>query len=201
VTSVARPGGNITGIAADAGSEIWGKRLQIIKEAIPSASKVVYLGMRTEWETRTTELSEAGRRLEILVIGVPLQESTPFEDQLVFSKIAQKQPSAIIVSDMPDLLFQLQSIVEFINKSRVPTIYPYREYAERGGLMAYASDPTELGSRVAGDVHQILYGTRPGDIPIYQPTKFELVINLKTANALDLTIPPLLLARADEVIE
>ena len=200
-TGLARPGGNITGITVDAGSEIWGKRLQIIKETVSSASKVVYLGMRAEWEARTTELSEAGRRLEISVIGVPLQESTPFEYQRVFAKIAQEQPSAIIVSDIPDLLPQLQSIVESVEKSRVPTIYPYREYVERGGLMAYASDLTELGRRAADDVHQILNGAKPRDIPIYQPTKFEFVINLKTANALGLTIPPLILGLANEVIE
>jgi len=200
-TSLARPGGNITGITVDAGSEIWGKRLQIIKETVPSASKVVYLGMRAEWEGRTTELSEAGRQLEISVIGVPLQESTPFEYQRVFAKIAQEQPSAIIVSDIPDLLSNSQSIVESVEKSRVPTMYPYRSYVELGGLMAYASDLTELGRRVADDVHQILNGAKPGDIPIYQPTRFEFVINLKTANALGLTIPPAILARADEVIE
>ena len=200
-TSLARPGGNITGITVDAGSEIWGKRLQIIKETVPSASKVVYLGMRAEWEARTAELSEAGRQLEISVIGVPLQQSTPFEYQRVFAKIAQEQPSAIIVSDIPDLLANSQSIVESVEKSRVPTMYPYRSYVERGGLMAYASDLTELGRRVADDVHQILNGAKPGDIPIYQPTKFEFVINLKTANALGLTIPPSILARADEVIE
>ena len=199
VTSLARPGGNITGVTVDAGSEIWGKRLQIIKETVPSASKVVYLGMRADWEARITELSEAGRQLEVSVIGVPLQESTPY--QRVFAKIAQEPPGAIIVSDISELLAHGQSIVEFVEKSRVPTMYSHRRYVEWGGLMAYASDPTELGRRVADDVHQILNGATPSDIPIYQPTKFEFVINLKTANALGLTIPPAILARADEVIE
>ena len=138
-TSLARPGGNITGITIDAGSEIWGKRLQIIKETVPSASKVVYLGMHADWEFRTTELSEASRQLEISVIGVPLQEFTPFEYQRVFAKIAQEQASAIIVSDISDLLAHVESIVESVEKSRVPTIYPHRSYVERGGLMAYAS--------------------------------------------------------------
>jgi putative tryptophan/tyrosine transport system substrate-binding protein len=201
VASLTRPGGNITGITVDAGSEIWGKRLQIIKETVPSASKVVYLGMRTEWEARTTELSEAGRQLEISVISVPLQESTPFEYQRVFAKIAHEQPSAIIVSDMSDLLAHARLIVESIERSRVPTMFPYRVYVEQGGLMAYASELTDLVRRVADDVHQILNGANPGDIPIYQPTKFEFVINLKTANALGLTIPPAILARADEVIQ
>jgi putative ABC transport system substrate-binding protein len=201
VTSLARPGGNITGVTVDAGSEIWGKRLQIIKETVPSASKVVYLGMRADWEARITELSEAGRQLEISVIGVPLQESTPFEYQRVFAKIAQEQPGAIIVSDISDLFALGRSIVEFVEKSRVPTMYSHRVYVEWGGLMAYASDPTELARRVADDVHQILYGAKPRDIPIYQPNKFEFVINLKTANALGLTIPPAILARANEVVE
>jgi putative ABC transport system substrate-binding protein len=200
-TSLARPGGNVTGITVEAGSGIWGKRLQIIKETVPSASKVVYLGMRAEWEFRTTELLEAGRQLEISVIGVPLQESTPIEFQRVFAKIAQEQPSAIIVSDLPDLLSYVQLIVEFVEKSRVPTIYPHRSYVERGGLMAYASDRAELGRRAADDVHQILNGAKPGDIPFYLPTKFELVINLNTAKSLGLTIPQSVLLLADEVIE
>jgi putative ABC transport system substrate-binding protein len=202
VASLTRPGGNITGITVDAGREIWGKRLQIIKETVPSASKVVYLGMRGDWEARTTELSEAGRQLEISVIGVPLQEPTPFEYQRVFAKIAQEgSSSAIIVSDMSDLLAHVRLIVESIERSRVPTMFPYRAYVEQGGLMAYASELTDLVRRVADDVHQILNGANPGDIPIYQPTKFEFVINLKTANALGLTVPPSILARADEVIE
>ena len=157
--------------------------------------------MRTEREARTTELSEAGRQLEISVINVPLQESAPFEYQRVFAKIAQEQPSAIIVSSMSDLLAHARLIVESIERSRVPTMFPYRAYVEQGGLMAYASELTDLVRRVADDVHQILNGANPGDIPIYQPTKFEFVINLKTANALGLTIPPAILARADEVIE
>ena len=92
-------------------------------------------------------------------------------------------------------------IVELVEKSRLPAIYPWRDYVEAGGLMAYASDDRELWRRMADDVHQILNGAKPGDIPIYQPTKFDLVINLKAAKALGLTIPLILLATADEVIE
>ena len=92
-------------------------------------------------------------------------------------------------------------IVELVEKSRLPAIYAYREYVEAGGLMAYGVDLGELGRRMADDVHQILNGAKPGDIPIYRPTKYEFVINLKAAKALGLTIPPLLLATADEVIE
>jgi putative tryptophan/tyrosine transport system substrate-binding protein len=100
-----------------------------------------------------------------------------------------------------DIAAYYQLILELVEKSRLPAMYEWREYVEAGGLMAYASDLGELGRRIANDVHEILNGAKPGDIPIYQPTKFELVINLKTANALGLTMPPALLARADEVVE
>jgi putative tryptophan/tyrosine transport system substrate-binding protein len=105
------------------------------------------------------------------------------------------------VSGLGDLYAYLQLIVELIEKSRLPAIYPWRDAVELGGLMAYESDLGELWRRMADDVHQILNGARPDDIPIYQPTKFEFVINLKAAKALGLTLPPSLLAAADEVVE
>jgi len=201
-TSLARPSGNITGVTVDAGSEIWGKRLQILKEAVPSASKAAFLAMRTQWEgAYGQELREAGRRLQISVIDMSLQVSTPSEYQHVFATIAQERPDAIIVSSRATLFPYRQLIVELVEKSRLPAIYPVRDYVELGGLMAYGSDLRELGQRMGNDVHRILNGAKPGDIPIYQPTKFELVINLKTAQALGLTVPPSILARADEVIE
>jgi putative tryptophan/tyrosine transport system substrate-binding protein len=131
-----------------------------------------------------------------------LQESTPSEYQRVFAEIAHQRPDAIMISDIVgDLFPYLQLIVELIKKSRLPAIYGNREYVEAGGLMAYGVDTGEAGRRMADDVHQILNGTKPGDIPIYQSTRFALVINLKTAKALGLIIPPTLLASADEVIE
>jgi putative ABC transport system substrate-binding protein len=111
------------------------------------------------------------------------------------------QPDAIIVDSDGSLIPYRQSIVELVEKSRLPAIYPWREYAEVGGLMAYAADLPELARRIADDLHQILNGAKPADIPIFRPTKFELVINLKAAKALGLTIPSSLLALADEVIE
>ena len=105
------------------------------------------------------------------------------------------------MSSIGDLWPYRQLIVELVEKSRLPAIYPYRDYVELGGLMAYASDFGELGRRMADDVHEILNGAKPSDIPIYQPTKFQFIINLKAANTLGLTIPPALLATADEVIE
>ena len=106
-----------------------------------------------------------------------------------------------MVSGEGDLYANRQLIAELAEKNRLPTMCPYRDYVEAGGLMAYAVDLAELLRRMADDVHQILKGAKPADIPIYQPTNFELLINLKTANALGLTLPPALLSRADEIIE
>jgi putative tryptophan/tyrosine transport system substrate-binding protein len=199
-TSLARPGGNITGVTAY-GRETWGKCLQILKEAVPSASRTAFLAMRTEWEGEVAELLDAGRKLQISVIGMPLQESTQPEYQRVFAEIAQDRPDAILVGARAELFPFRQLILGLVEKSRLPAIYPFREYVELGGLMAYEGDLGELGRRMADDMHEILNGANPGDIPIYQPTKFEFLINLKTAKALGLAMPPALLARADEVIE
>ena len=130
-----------------------------------------------------------------------LQEATPSEVQRLFAEIARQRPDSVIVSAAPEFLPYRQLIVELAEKNRLPAMHPYRDYVEAGGLMAYQADQGELGRRMADDVHEILNGAKPGDIPIYQPTKFELVINLKTAKALGITMPPALLATADEVIE
>ena len=204
--SLARPGGNVTGIGVDVGFEIYGKRVQILKEAVPSVSKVAVLDMRTEWASadgyqRREELRKAAQLLEISLIDTLLEASTPSEYQRVFAEIAQNRPDAIIVMGPGELFASRQLIVQMIEKSRLPAIYAWRAYVEAGGLMAYGTDFPELWRRLADDVHQILNGAKPGDIPIYQPTKFALVINLKAAKALGLTIPPTMLATADEVIE
>lgn len=201
VTSLARPGGNITGVTVQAGSEINGKRLQILKEAVPAASKVAYLTVHPYWEGDAKNLLEPSRQLQIAVVGMLLDESIPSEYQRVFAEIAQNRPDAIFVDGRADLTAYRRLIVELVNKSRLPAIYPWRDYAEAGGLMAYGGDLGEVGRRMADEVHQILNGTKPSDIPIYQPTKYELVINLNAAKALGLTIPPALLATADEIIE
>ena len=130
-----------------------------------------------------------------------LQEATPSEIHHVFAEIAPDPPGAIMVAGIGELIPHRQLIVELVEKSRLPAMYGLRDYVEAGGLMAYGGDHAEHGRRMANDVHQILNGAKPGDIPIYQSSKFELVINLKAAQALDLTIPPTLLGTADEVIE
>jgi putative ABC transport system substrate-binding protein len=202
VTSLGRPGGNLTGISFDAGIEIWGKRLQMLKEAIPSTAKAAFLGMREGWEGSSGQvLRDAGGRLGISLVFMLPQQGTPSEIESVFAAMEQQRPDVVLVSGEGDLYAHRQLIVDLIEKNRLPAIYPYRDYVEAGGLMAYAPDLAELLRRMADDVHQILKGAKPGDIPIYQPTKLELLINLKTAKALGLAVPPTLLARADEVIE
>ena len=202
VTSLARPGGNLTGITLDAGIEIWGKRLQMLKEAIPSTTKAAFLGMRDGWEGSSGQvLREVSGRLGISLVFMLPQEGTPSEIGRVFAAIQQQRPDAVLVSGEGDLYANRQLIAELAEKNRLPAMFPYRDYVEAGGLMAYAVDLAELLRRMADDVHQILKGAKPGDIPIYQATKFELLINLKTAKALGLTLPPALLTLAAEIIE
>jgi putative tryptophan/tyrosine transport system substrate-binding protein len=202
VTSLGRPGGNLTGITLDAGIEIWGKRLAILKEAIPSTAKAAFVGMREGWEgTSGQVLRDAGGRLGISLTFMLPQKGTPSEIERVFAEMEQQRPDAVLVSGEGDLYANRILIAELAVKTRLPTICPYRDYVEAGALMGYAVDLAELLRRMADDVHQILKGAKPGDIPIYQPTKFELLINLKTAKTLGLTLPSTLLASAAEVIE
>jgi putative tryptophan/tyrosine transport system substrate-binding protein len=202
VTNLARPGGNITGITLDAGIEIWGKRLEILKEAIPLMAKAAFLGMRDGWDGSSGQfLRDASARLGISLISMVPQTGTPSEIERAFTTMWQQRPDAVLVSGEGDLYAHRRLIAELAEKNRLPVMCPYRDYVEAGGLMAYTVDLAELLKRMADDVHQILNGTKPGNIPIYQPTKFELLINLKTAKALDLALSPALLARAAELIE
>ena len=202
VTNLNRPGGNLTGITLDAGIEIWGKRLEFLKEAIPSMTRAVFLGMRGGWEGAAAQgLRDAAARLGISLVFVFPQEGKPAEIERVFAAIAKQRPDAVLVSGEGDLYANRQLIAELALKKRLATICPYRDYVEAGALMGYALDLSELFRRMADDVHNILKGARPGDIPIYQASKFEMLINLKTARALGLTLPQSLLARADQVIE
>jgi putative tryptophan/tyrosine transport system substrate-binding protein len=202
LTSLSRPGGNLTGITLDPGIEIWGKRLEILKEGIPSTAKAAFLGMREGWEGSSEQvLRDAAGGLGISLVFMLPQNGTPSEIERVFAAMEQQRPDAVLVSGEGDLYANRQLIAELAEKHRLPVMCPYRDYVEAGGLMAYAVDLAELLRRMADDVHQILTGAKPGDIPIYQPIKFELLVNLKTAKALSLTLPHALLARAAEVIE
>jgi putative tryptophan/tyrosine transport system substrate-binding protein len=202
VKSLARPGGNVTGVSIDAGIEVYGKQLQILKEAIPSVAKVAFLTSRGTWDgTAGRELRKAGERLGVSLTGILPPEVNPAQLRRAFAEIAQQGLDAVVVGGEGTFLANRGVIVELAGEYRVAAQYPYRDYVEQGGLMAYAPDLGELAQRLADDVHRILHGAKPGDLPVYQPTKFELVINLKTAEALGLTLPPSILGRADEVIE
>jgi len=202
VTKLSRPGGNITGITLDPGIEVWGKRLEILKEAIPSTAKAAFLGMRGGWEGSSGQvLRDAASRLGISLLFTLPEKGTPAEIERAFAEIEQQRPDALLVSGEGDLYANRQLIAELSVKTRLPAMCPYRDHVEAGALMGYAVDLAELLRRMADDVHQILKGAKPGDIPIYQPTKFELLINLKTAKTLGLTLPREVLTRADELIE
>jgi ABC-type uncharacterized transport system substrate-binding protein len=201
LTSLAHPGGNLTGVSVDAGVEIVAKRLQILTEAIPRATKVTYL-LSTAWDQRT-ELSyrESGRSLGIELTGNFLPEVDDTQLRRSFAETARQQFDAAVVDEGGSFLAHRALIAELAEKYRIPVLYPYRDYVDLGGLMTCAPDLSELAQRLAHDVHQILGGAKPGDIPFYQPTKLQLLVNLKTAKSLGLDLPPALIARADEVVE
>ena len=202
VASLARPGGNLTGITLDPGIEIWGKRLELLKEAVPSTTRTAFLGMREGWEGSFGQaMRDFASRLGISLISMLPNGGTIAEIERVFAEMAEHRPDAVLITGEGDLYANRQLIAALAQKYRMPTMCPYRDYVDAGGLMAYTVDLAELLRRMARDVQQVLNGTKPGEIPIYQPTKFELLINQKTAKLLGLTLPPTLLSRADEMIE
>jgi putative tryptophan/tyrosine transport system substrate-binding protein len=203
VANLAHPGGNITGFSVDAGPEIGTKRLELLKEAFPSTSRVGFLARPGPAGNPYVKLlKEAARSLGILLLN-PRLEGTLQETEYrrVFEAIAQEHADALYVGIDPENIANRRLIVELAEKNRLPTIYPYREFVEVGGLMAYAVDLLDMFTRVAGYIDQILKGASPGDIPIYQAAKFELVANIKAAKAIGVTLPPALVLRANEVIE
>jgi len=203
VANIARPGGNITGVSVEAGLEIWGKRVQILHEVVPTASKVGFLGSRQLWSQPNTDaLRQAAQLLGISLLGPPLE--SPIQDEeyrRVLAAMAQEHVDGVIIADQPENTNYRQLIVDLVRTAKLPTIFPVREYFEVGALMAYGPSATDFYRRLAGYIDQILKGAHPGDLPIYLESKFDLLINLKTAKALGITIPPSLLVRADEVIE
>jgi putative ABC transport system substrate-binding protein len=204
VDSLARPGGNITGICTDSGPEVIGKRLELLREAVPRMSKAGFLASRRVWEGPfgIAALQPAAERMGISIIGPPLEGALrEAEYRRVFDVLRQSRPDAVIVGDQAENLTNARLIAELAAMSRLPTIYTYREQVDAGGLMAYAPDLLDIYRRAAGYVDQILKGAKPGEVPIYLADRFELVVNVKAAKAIGLTIPPSLLMRADEVIE
>jgi putative ABC transport system substrate-binding protein len=202
VASLARPGSNITGVSVDTGIEIVGKRLQMLKEAAPAAQKVGYLELGGLHETAAGPvLADASQKLGISVVVIPLRESTRDEYLRIFAEMAEHRIDAVLLSDQGEALAYRQLIVELAQKNRMPTMCADADFVDVGGLMAYAADPDAVFRAMADDVHQILAGTKPETIPVVQPTKFELSVNLNTAAALGLVVPRALLAAANRVIE
>jgi ABC-type uncharacterized transport system substrate-binding protein len=200
VTNLARPGGNITGVSVDAGLELWEKRLQLFREVVPTISKLAIVGIAKNPEAAA--MQETTEKAGIGVAGpFFMNKGTDDEYREVFATISQSGANALFVGGNAELVTKRQLIAELASKHRLPAIYAYPVFVEAGGLMSYGTDLMEIMRRAARDVDQILGGANPGNIPYYQPTKFELVINLKAAKEIGLTVPEPLLARADEVIE
>jgi putative ABC transport system substrate-binding protein len=198
--SLARPGGNVTGLGLLI-PEVSAKGLALLKEGVPALTEVAVF-----WNAANSVNSIVLRDVEVAAraIGLalhPQQVREPKDFEPAFIAIIQERPNGLLV--LADaLLYQYKSqIVDFTIRAQLPAIFPFREFPELGGLMSYGPSLPDTFRMAANYVDKILKGAKPADLPIEQPTKFQFVINLKTANALGLTVPPTLLARADEVIE
>jgi putative ABC transport system substrate-binding protein len=203
VPSLAYPGGNITGISIEVGVEMMGKHLEVFHEMVPSASRIAWLASPRWWDSPdAAALREAAQRLKISIVRPPF--AAPFDEEQyrrVFAAMAQDGVDGLLVNGQPENITNRQLIVALAEKARLPALYSYRQFADVGGLMAYGPDLSEVSRLAADQVGRILQGAKAGDIPFYQPTKLELVINLEAAKALGIEVPRSLLARADEVIE
>jgi ABC-type uncharacterized transport system substrate-binding protein len=203
VTSLARPGGNVTGLSS-LGSELVAKRLELLKQAVPGVSRVAVLwhpgalGERTE-KDMLKEAEVAARALGVRLQFVEARGPADFDR--AFSDMTRARVDALTLLTSTMFLSERRRLVALAAKHRLPAVYPWRDVVDAGGLMSYGPDLADLFRRAATYVDKILKGAKPGDLPVEQPTKFELVINLKTAKALGLTIPQSLLQRADEVIQ
>jgi len=200
VASLARPGGNITGLTILA-PELSGKRLELLKEAVPKATRVAFL-----WNSANPaqgllwkESQAAAQELRLQLQSLEVRSSNDFEN--AFEAALMERAQALITAPEPLINTHLKRIVEFAAKNRLPAMYAGPEVVDAGGLMSYAPDYTHQYRRAATYVDKILKGAKPGDLPIEQPTKFEFVINLKTAKQIGLTIPQSILYRADKVIK
>ncbi|HEU5297828.1 MAG TPA: ABC transporter substrate-binding protein [Burkholderiaceae bacterium] len=199
VASLARPGGNVTGMTFLVGPEIASKQLQLLKELVPSASRVAVLANPTNRSHRAYVID-----LKAHASGVLLQEMEVSKaDQLepAFAAMAGARADALLVLTDSMFLGQRQRIVELATQRRLPALYSQREYVDAGGLASYGPSLMEMSRRAATHADKILRGTKPGDIPVEQPTKFELVVNLKSAQAIGLSPPKSLRLRADQLIE
>jgi putative ABC transport system substrate-binding protein len=200
VESLARPGGNVTGIT-NLARELGGKRLELLKEAVPKIARVAVL-YDPAAPSPALEVKEvlpvAARALRLTLQPWEVRSADAFER--VFAALSKERPDGLYLTEAPLMFANQKRTIGFALKSLLPSVYSRREDVEAGGLMSYAADETESYRRVAIYVDRILKGAKPGDLPVEKPTKFEFIINLKTAKQIGLTIPQSLLARADKVI-
>jgi putative ABC transport system substrate-binding protein len=204
VTSLARPGDNVTGLSLSPAPEIVGKRLELLTQAVPGLSRVAVFWQPGGVPERSEQAILKGADVAARALGVRLQiveARGPADFDRAFSDVTRARAGALIL--LPSTMFfnERRRLVDLSAKHRLPAVYLVREFVDAGGLMAYGPDIADLYRRAATYVDRILKGTKPADLPVEQPTKFELVINLKTAKALGLTIPPSVLGRADQVIQ
>ena len=200
VASLARPGGNVTGLSTLT-PDLGGKRLQLVKELLPGVSRVAVLWNAANPYTAllVREIEAAARTLRVQIQSLEVRGPDDFQN--VLPTAISGGAGALVVVDDPLTVSSRTWIVSFAAQHRLPAMYGFREFAEAGGLMAFGANLADLYRRAPVYVDKILKGAKPADLPVEQPAKFDLVINLKTAKALGLTIPPSLLARADQVIE
>jgi putative ABC transport system substrate-binding protein len=203
VTSLARPGGNVTG-SSNLSPELVGKSLELLTQAVPGVSRVAALWQPGALGERTEKDMLKGAEAAARAVGMRLQfveARGPADFDRAFSDMTTARAGALTV--LPSGMFssELRRLVDLAAKNRLPAVFPFRWFADAGGLMSYGANYADLMRRAATYVDKILKGAKPGDLPVEQPTKFELVINLQTAKALGLTIPPSLLRRADEIIQ
>jgi putative ABC transport system substrate-binding protein len=200
VESLARPGGNVTGLT-NLGPELAGKRLELFKEAVPKivSVAVLYEPANPGSVLQMKEALAAGRRLALTIRSWEVRDADGFEKE--FAALNKDRPDGLFVTGGPLMTANQKRIAGLALKSRLPSMHASREYVEAGGLMSYGADRVDIYRRVAYFVDKILKGAKPADLPVEQPTKFELVINLKTAKQIGVTIPQRVLGRADKVIK
>jgi len=203
VTSLARPGGNVTGLTFDVTLEIHAKRLQLLKEIVPRVSRVAFLWnpafSPADSERSAGAVRDAARKLGVTLQFVEVREGDEFEG--AFAAMTRERADSLLAMGGPLLFAHRHRIADLAAKHRLPATYPLREFPESGGLFSYGASLPDLYRRAGTYVDKILKGAKPADLPVEQPTKFEMVINLKTAKALGITIPQSVLIRADEVIQ
>jgi ABC-type uncharacterized transport system substrate-binding protein len=199
VDSLARPGGNVTGLTVPRGLGL--KQLELLRELIPRVSRVVIL-TRSTFQTASQRAETKAMALQFLGVTLEFLEVEEPEDLArAFVTARASRPNAMIVGPDPLFFNQRNQILDFARTARLPAIYPFRNFVDAGGLISYSLSSLEVSRVVARYVDKILKGAKPADLPVEQPTKFELVVNMNTAKALGLTVPPSVLLRADQVIE